>query len=632
MKRHTITLLFVALLLVPIFPTPAANATQTASSTEVPTPIFVGIDPQLNFYSKGAEITITYKVPRDSVDGIKLLGEGPEFTTNLTAALNLTKDYDERAYSFYTATFKLNFTVTVWAWAWIDNVSNGESELPNIDPVLHTYQGHPLYVADDDKAPVLALISGAGETGDGLQTPLYTPYGSNVTITYLVDDQEPANTTPTFAFSFNDTSLSNTTETDLSDVYFVEMTLIRVRPEDQKAEYAVGLIFNKENITIGSNVFPGDVRRVYFTANNSAGWEHLGYEPRVHGLYNGFSFSSAVKAPSVMDTEIVNVTVTSQNATVADSFGLYYRVLESETNDTAILNWTLIQDTDPSFNLVNHSIVNNTDVSTENRTATIVLDEYNVTLGYFDAGRKIEFKATNWYMGKQYNETSGYHVLIIANSTPVLSLRPENGTYFNNEDREITFEYHNEVPEGKNFTYVLLTFGDGDEELVNYTANDPITHNATHTYDADGTYTVVLTVETTYNVTHSINVTITIDTVNPVVTITEPTVTELQIETKTFTIAFNATDSLSGVELLLVHWGDGLVENFTGLSEASHTYLHDGEYTIVVEAIDKAGNSNTVEFLLVVNTGEGVTSSPSPFSLFWLLSLFVIVPVLRRRR
>ncbi len=324
--------------------------------------------------------------------------------------------------------------------------------------------------------------------------------------------------------------------------------------------------------------------------------------------------------------------VNAINATANDTFGLYYRVLESVSNDTALVNWTILNETSPSFVFHNHSVCNATgdEYAEWEIPPKYTLDEYNVTLGKFETDRLIQYKATSWYMGKQYNQST-HRGLTIGNSTPYLSFSsPTNGSYL--DESVVHVNYLASVEKG-NFTTVTIDFGDGSSNTVNYTANEEDTGYTNHTYTQDGEYLVLLTGITDYNVSSTINCTIFVDTTDPVVEILsrEPTLATLT-NSRRISLTFTASDEMSDeLESLIIFWGDGLGEDVAGLETATHVFGGNGEYEIILRATDKAGDTGDDQFTITIRIPTDETSSDVPFSWLTFVSLLLIVPVLRKK-
>lgn len=123
-------------------------------------------------------------------------------------------------------------------------------------------------------------------------------------------------------------------------------------------------------------------------------------------------------------------------------------------------------------------------------------------------------------------------------------------------------------------------FGDGTAIVTGMTVS--------HTYEAAGTYNVILTVtDSNGNIAYA-SVTITVSEVSIPTAVINVTPSTMGVEP--FTVYFDASQSSSSYSIVSYSWifGDGGID--TGLT-TSHEYIAVGTYTVILDVTDSNGNT-----------------------------------------
>ncbi len=574
-----------------------------------PAPEFVSISPEKTLYAIGEAITVEYRVDRFEVDGVILVGEGSNLSINPENSLNMTLKRSYREYSYYSVTFNVTSFTKFWAWAWSGSITNGTAE--DLEPFAHGDKAHYIFVEGQQMPPSLKDVIG-GEQDLLHPTEYYVPQGKQVTIRY-----EIINSTGTeklyIAFSTNKTLLYNDSvtlpeSTDPSNGYILfekEMTLKEYIPKVVEPDVSI----YEFNVTLNT-------RMLYFAARNDIGWEidQTTLEARVNILTNGFSFNSTVFDENFTEIDTIAINITAYNASSYDSFMFRYRIYENLTTNEAG-NWTEIALTTPLDQYVSNVTGWNT---------TVIV--YNVTLGPFEVNKTVEYQAYVKYLGDTQNESRNVlHQFSIVPSTPY--------GVFNLKDKIYT--------NAENYT-LLWSAGSFKGDVTNITLLVNGTFEAT--IFGEDNYTITLSSEGIYllelNVTNSLNVSTIVDNITLIVDRTLPLVSFIGLSNdSTYTsgeviqirYSDNSTSWDSGIEKVIVDWGDGIITIATNQTEIRHSYLIGGTYNITIIVFDKAGNNNSVFVTLTVTPVSIPTSSEkdTPLSVVpFLLGLFVLSAII----
>ena len=165
---------------------------------------------------------------------------------------------------------------------------------------------------------------------------------------------------------------------------------------------------------------------------------------------------------------------------------------------------------------------------------------------------------------------------------------------------------------------------------------------ATHTYTADGAYTVKLTATSVAGGETTATFEVTVDSTAPTAAFSSPadqaSMTDKVVE---FKFSFADTNG-SGVASATLDYGDGSSDNVLGTTSSFHTYTATGDYTVKLTVVDEAGNSITATLSITIaeattssTASTTASSSQSPLPVFFLPTIFAIFSVgiiLKRRR
>ncbi|MHA1304677.1 MAG: hypothetical protein ACTSPI_13345, partial [Candidatus Heimdallarchaeaceae archaeon] len=592
-KRKEVTLILIVLISISL--AFYFNPISSVRGETVPAPKLKEYTPAGYSIDNGTIITVNYTVPRFAgIDGVLLVGEGSNLTTNLDSALELNYTHSYRDLSYYSGSFNLTENTKFKAYAWSGDVSNGTYE--DLEVVNHLGAWHYIYARNSLHPPYLDeskvnidKISSYTFVAEDNQT---------VVLKYIVRNGDPADKV-TLALSVYRDKITNGSLTNYEGISFLEMDYETNDTGTGFPVYTISFNFTE--------------RTIYFAANNSAGWDidPDSGELRIYKIQNGFTFESEKEMDDYYtDVDPVNVIVRTVNETEHDVFGVSYKVEESASNDTEIVTWT---------DLTNGVLFNETIVTNDNGWNNTV-KEYRFTLGTFDIGNVIYFEAFNLYYGERYNETDGfYHKLKIYDSRPQLSLLPRNNSYLN--DPSVEFNFTIELIRGS-ISGIIVDFGDGEIKNITDFETTSITHNYT---DVSAEYQVTLYVNSTLFTTNNVTHTIFIDITPPVGTL-DPRTTNTTIEKSTdgyVELYFTYEDNF-GIDHVWIDWGDGTVWNATGEYNATHIYLHSGDYDVVIEIVDYAGNSFNITLSFSVELTEETTAT-TPYTLLFPVFSFAIM-------
>ncbi len=149
--------------------------------------------------------------------------------------------------------------------------------------------------------------------------------------------------------------------------------------------------------------------------------------------------------------------------------------------------------------------------------------------------------------------------------------------------RTCAFTSSSSDPDGTISAY-SWTFGDGATAAV---------QNPSHTYAADGTYTVTLTVTDNQGATSSVSHTVTVTAAN------QPPVAAFTSSCSSLACAFTSTSSDPDGTISGYSWtfGDGQT---SAAQNPSHTYAAAGTYAVTLTVTDNAGATNSVSHSVTV--------------------------------
>jgi hypothetical protein len=548
---------------------------------------------QINF-PKFTLITVEYSMSRlysSVLRGIVLVGNGSNFELdpNNGLALNFSESIKERSY--YTGTFNLTENTYFKAYGWIGDITNGTYE--QLENFNHLGPWHYLYVNEDGTPPEFHSIINATTTG--VPYVYYSPANQTnhtIVISYRVYGAT-VNDSVTLALSvYRDKIMNASLNIFDSEIVFIPMVWANISTSTYE-------VFNT-TLTLSE-------RTIYFSANNSYGWDTWGDTGlleetlNIYKINNGFHFESKTFL-SEPHTEVdqVNITITAYNATDSETFGIGYYVVESSTNDTEIVSWTMEEAIfETEYNVTKDNGNNDT------------VREYSLLLGPYDVGNILYYQAYNIYYGEIYNETTGaLYSLSIYDSRPRLTLRPLNETYFNTE--KITFSYEIELVRG-NITGVLFDYDDGSPLEVL-----PLdeTHKFNYTYASiTNRYTTTLYVNNSLGTSNNISTLIIIDLDGPIANILSHTDNSVNITDGFVELYFNYSDDYSGIWYVYIDWDDGTVSNVTDDNYAYHNYVLSGEYSVTLMAVDKAGNQFNTSIVFIIELPVQKTPQLSPFGI-----------------
>lgn len=576
-----------------------------AASTAEPTLERIMIDEEeIDYYNfeNNTIVTVEYSVDRSiEVDGVILVGFGSELDLDPFNSINLTYSYSLQDRTYYIGDIELFENSYFKGYGWIGDITNGTYE--DVEEFNHLGPWHYLFVNEVGVPPQFHGIVNATFTG-GFHT-YYAPTNQTnhtIVISYRVYGGTEADNVSLVYSVYRDKLYNASLNIFDSTIVFQNMTYADISTETY-------VVFNTS--------LEFTERTLYFTANNSYGWDTWGdglvkNNLNIYKINNGFDFNSnTVLHELITDVDEVDIIITTLNSTEYDSFGIGYYVIESLENDTEIVSWTQIEGTLQSY----YTEVNDFDYNDTMR-------EYNVSLGIFDVDNIIYFEAYNIYYGEVYNETVGhYHAIRIYDSKPYLELFPVSGSYVNHE--EVSFSFDILLNRG-NITEILLDYDDGSP-VANLTTLEPDEDNGLyyviHTYPvATEGYNVTLTVNTSLGTFNTTTNYLYLDFDAPTLEITEFTNNATEITDGYVELYFTYLDDYSGVWKVSIDWGDGVVQNVTEDNFAFHYYVKSGNYTVIMEVQDKGGNTFSTSIIYTIKLPETTPTGQVPFA---ALSVFI---------
>jgi hypothetical protein len=489
------------------------------------------------------------------------------------------------------------------AYGWIGEINNGTYE--EVDYFAHLGPWHYLFI-NENLAPEFDDIENADPTG--VPRVYYSPANktnSTIVIRYKVYDGGE-NENITLATSVYRDKIANASYTIFDeDVTFIKMDWVN----ETHQNYAV---YNT-SITLTT-------RTLYFSANNSNGWDTwnngvIRNNLNVYRIDNGFHFESkTVLNEKHTEVDPIRFNITSINATEFETFGISYYVVESSTNNTEIVPWTLVEAT-----------LNTTyfDLDSDGYNSTI--RKFNATVGPFNVGNIVYFEAYNIYEGEHYNETTGnYYSIEIFDSTPELYLTPKDGIYTNNET--VTFYYEIELARG-NITEVTFDYGDGTPlDFLSLESNDSVVHD--YPFGVAAFYNYTLTANNSLGTSNNITHLIYLDFQKPTLEITSHTNVSRDIVDGYVELHFDYYDDYTGIKLVHIDWGDGIVQNVTDNHFAFHYFVESGTYNVTITAQDRAGNNQSLSFVYNIVLPIETPTENTPSSLISVLIAFVVIGII----
>ncbi|MHA1464368.1 MAG: PKD domain-containing protein [Candidatus Heimdallarchaeaceae archaeon] len=606
-KNKTNTLLILTILFASMTIGFSTNYIVFAENTAEPTLERIMIDEdEIDYFNfeNNTIVTVEYSVDRQvGVDGVILVGFGSELDMDPFNSINLNYSYSLQDRIYYIGDIELTENSYFKGYGWAGDIANGTYE--EVEEFNHLDQWHYLFVNEEGVPPEFHGIVNVTSSG-GFRT-YYAPANQtnhNIVISYRVYGGTEADNVTLVYSVYRDKLYNASLNVFDSSIVFKNMTYADISTETY-------VVFN-------TTIELTD-RTLYFTANNSFGWDTwddglVKSYLNIYAINNGFYFNSnTVLHELITDVDEVDILITTLNSTEADLFGIGYYVIESLENDTEIVTWTQIEGTLQS-NYTEENDFGNNDT----------IHEYNVTLGIFDVDNIIYFEAYNIYYGELYNETVGnYHTVRIYDSRPYLNLLPISGAYVNHED--VTFSFEIALNRG-NITEILMDYGDGSP-VANLTTleadEDDGKYYVIHTYPVttEG-YNVTLTVSTSLGTFNSTTNYLYLDFDAPTLEITEFTNNVTEITNGYVELYFTYSDDYSGVWKVTVDWGDGVVQNATEDSYAFHYYVKSGTYTVIVEVEDKGGNTFSLSIIYTITLPVNTPTDQVPFA---ALSAFISI-------
>lgn len=565
---------------------------------------FEGFDGQN--YPIGTLITVEYSVKRYvGVDSVILVGGGSNLTEDINQGLelNFTESFESRSY--YSGTFNLTEHTYFKAYGWIGEITNGTYE--EVDYFAHLGPWHYLFI-NENLAPEFDRIVNATQTD--VANVYYAPANytnHTIVIRYKVyggGDNENI----TLATSVYRDKIANSSFTEFdADITFIKMDWVNETHETYE-------VYNT-TITLTT-------RTLYFSANNSNGWDTwdngvIKDNLNVYRIDNGFHFESkTVLNEKHTEVDPLRFNITSINATDFETFGISYYVVESSENSTRVVPWTLVEAT-----------LNTTYIYVSGQGYNSTIRKFNATIGPFNVGNIVYFEAYNIYKGEHYNETTGnLHRVEIYDSTPQLSLTPKDGTFTNNET--VTFYYEVELARG-NITEATFDFGDGTPlAILSLESNDTVVHD--YPFGIAAFYNYTLFVNNSLGTWNNLTQLIYLDFQNPTLNILSNTNTSKEITNGYVELRFDYYDDYTGIKFVHIDWGDGTVQNVTGEYFAFHYYVESGTYNVTITAQDRAGNNQTSIFIYNVVLPIETPTEPSPIGLVSVLIALMVLGVVVR--
>lgn len=586
--------------------------------SSIPSPEFIGVSVNGETVTRyvfdvNTTVKISYSADRFAVDGVLLLGSGSNLTEDLSAAegqnYSMTLERKFRDKKFFSIEINVTEFTKFYAWAWSGDINNGTRELiENFDTDREGGQGfHYLWVTQEERYPEFQTVRNA-TAQEGSTRDFVTQLGSTVTIEYRVFNPEN-NTNAVIAFSDNNTNVYNSTTSKQFNMTFLNF--------DSSTNYSTFAY----NYTLNTRV-------VFFSAFNSKGWERSGTDSQtgiIHKLSSYFLVNSTLydlDKREFSDLDLIGFNITTYNQTQEDLVFVRYRTYDNLT-DSDPSNWTDVQ----LMNFTSPYEVNKTinNVTTSTTLVTEYRFELNETL-QFD--QKIEVQP--YVKNRNFTEYLEIKLFEIVDSRPSGVLFMGNNTYTNVTDYTVFFKA---TTEKGSLDLVEILYGVDPTNLskveVTNRPNIDTKANATVVFDQEGNFTFILNITNSLNRTQSITAFLIVDHTNPTTSLTE---TETSAD-GTVTVNFNVEDE-SGILISYIDWGDGLVQDVTNMTVESHTYRKSGDYQIMLVAQDKAGNIAVASLNVTITlpTSSETINNGGPIEVVSILSVFVLIPIIRRKR
>ncbi len=563
-------------------------------------------------------ITVEYSVDRFiGVSGIVIVGSGSNLSLTPETSLALNFSYSQVDRSYYEGTFSLTNLTLFKGYAWIGDITNGTyEELENFN---HLGPWHYLYVTEEGTPPAFHSIGNATVTQNNFI--YYTPSNqTNNTIVIRYEIYEGTeNDTVTLALSKYREPITNVSLGIFNDdVTFIEMDW------QEGNTTTTSVIFN--------TTYEFTDRTIFFSANNSYGWDTWGginevrTQLNVYMIYNGFYFeSNTLQEGKITDLDNLEFNITTYNSTDTEKYGIRYFVTQGLDNDTEIVPFTDVEATlNRNYTVENENGFNDT------------IREYFVSIGSFSKGNILHYEAYNLYYGSFYNETGGIMKLVyIYDSVPEIDLYPVNNTYTN--DYNVTFYYEIDTSRGSLYS-VEMDFDDGTPitDIMDVDTNTSVHYYPQVTGEYNATLYITINITRVNDASVLVNATastiIYLDFENPTLEITSYTLNDTAITDGYVEVYFEYSDAFAGISRVWIFWDDGVVQNVTDDYFAFHNYVEDGNYTVIIMAEDKAGNqfNSTITFTVVLEV-ETPTSTTPFATLSILFSLLVAGYVINKK-
>jgi len=592
------------------------------ADVDSPEPIFEGFtaegfdDETVINYPEDTVITVEYSVGRYSgVGGVNIYGIGSGLNITPTEGLALNFSYNLKERTYYEGSFTLTNLTRFRGYAWVGDIINGTYE--EVGVFNHLEAWHYLYVNEDGTPPDFYNIYNASlTTTPGIYRAAANKTDKPIMIVYRVYGGTAADNITLVTSVYRDV-IYNASINEFSGN-------LNIIPMNYSQE---GETYVEFNATIEFTE-----RTLYFTANNSYGWDswnsqnELTSNLNIKAIFNGYDFySQPTFEDKLTDVDNIRLNITTYNTTDTETFGINYYVEESLDNDTRIIPWTMQEGT-----------LNQTYVEVNDYDNNDTVREYLVSLGNLSAGNILYYEAYNIYYGEYYNETYGQmHSLVIYDSQAELNLYPVDNSYINQNN--ITFYYTADFARGE-IVEATLDFGDGAPIQTLGLDDDNTTY---HIYpQVTGSFNATLNVslnidretEPSIIVNSSTTVLIFLDFEAPELTITAKTNNESVVKDGYVELYFNYTDNYTGIFRVWIFWGDGTVQNATGDTFVNHHYTKSSVYTIIIMAEDRAGNQYNVTITYTIELPVQPTITQTPFAIIPALFSIILIGYTFKKR
>ena len=178
------------------------------------------------------------------------------------------------------------------------------------------------------------------------------------------------------------------------------------------------------------------------------------------------------------------------------------------------------------------------------------------------------------------------------------------------------------------------TYSFGDGVVANLTSQNDNTTTHSYPVGVSATYNVVLYVNSSLGTNNSLTQQIILDFVSPTLSVSYPSSNNITTKDGYVELHFNYTDN-NGIKRVWIYWDDGTVENATGDTFVNHYYLENGNYDVVIEVEDLAGNIVNQTIVVIVSFPSETTTQSTPLPAFWtllgLLSVATYVLIIKKR-